>query len=247
MSLSSIAVIPARYGSNRLPGKPLRLLAGKPLVQRVYEAVADTALFQRIIITTDDSRIEEAALSFGAEVLMTSEDCQSGTDRILEIKEQLTADIIVNVQGDEPFITKEPLEKLISSFTDPQVDIASLMMPTADPSVATNPNIVKVVTDINDFALYFSRSQIPFDRDSTTSTSHPFFTHIGVYAFRQNILNSIAKLPLGKLETREKLEQLRWLEHSLKIKMIETDYNGFGIDTEADLLKAETYLSTGTL
>ena len=247
MSLSSIAVIPARYGSNRLPGKPLRLLAGKPLVQRVYEAVADTALFQRIIITTDDSRIEEAALSFGAEVLMTSEDCQSGTDRILEIKEQLTADIIVNVQGDEPFITKEPLEKLISSFTDPQVDIASLMKSTADPSVATNPNIVKVVTDINDFALYFSRSQIPFDRDSTTSTSHPFFTHIGVYAFRQNILNSIAKLPLGKLETREKLEQLRWLEHSLKIKMIETDYNGFGIDTEADLLKAETYLSTGTL
>lgn len=243
MRLNSIAVIPARYASERLPGKPLRLLGGKPLIQRVYESVVTTGLFSKVCVTTDDERIREAVHNFGCEVLMTSESCNSGTERVIELRNRLNADIIINVQGDEPFINKATLEKLINCFDkNPSISIASLMKKTKSYEEVTNPNVVKVVTDLSDFALYFSRSLIPYDRSASTPIERSFYTHIGVYGFRKSVLEVIANLKNGELEHREKLEQLRWLENSLKIKMIETDYSGFGIDTEQDLARAEEML-----
>jgi 3-deoxy-manno-octulosonate cytidylyltransferase (CMP-KDO synthetase) len=243
MRLYSIAVIPARYASERLLGKPLRLLGGKPLIQRVYESVVATELFSKVCVTTDDERIREAVHNFGGEVLMTSESCNSGTERIIELRNSLNADVIINVQGDEPFINKVTLEKLVNCFEkDPTISIASLMKKTRTYEEVTNPNVVKVVTDLYHFALYFSRSLIPYDRSVSTLIEQSFYAHIGVYGFRKSVLEIIANLKNGELERREKLEQLRWLENGLKIKMIETDYPGFGIDTEQDLARAEDML-----
>ncbi|NQV17063.1 MAG: 3-deoxy-manno-octulosonate cytidylyltransferase [Armatimonadetes bacterium] len=238
-----VAIIPARFASTRFPGKPLAMLGNKSLIQRVYDSATQTDLFDKIIVATDDKRIFDKVEQFGGEVVFTSKHPKSGTDRIAEVCKNLEAEIIINIQGDEPFISKKPLQKLISAFDEPIVQVASLMHKLMEE--IENPNIVKVVCDNNNFALYFSRSPIPFIRTPHPAPRNPqpeFFKHIGVYAFRREALFKFIQLPIGKLEQIEKLEQLRLLENGIKIKMVETSYQGIGIDTPEDLKKAELIL-----
>ncbi|MCB5271547.1 MAG: 3-deoxy-manno-octulosonate cytidylyltransferase [Candidatus Cloacimonetes bacterium] len=230
------AVIPARYESSRFPGKPLALLNGKPVLRHVYERVLASELFDEVIIATDDLRISSVAQDFGATVVLTSKDLPSGTDRIAAVAEVLEPDsLILNVQGDEPLINTAALQVLLAAFDDPDVKMASLMTPITDIEELGNPNIVKVVTDVQGDAMYFSRSHIPFDRDQ--EALREYYRHIGVYAFKHRALMQFVKYPLGVYEQIEKLEQLRALENGLKIRMCKTDYQGFGIDTPQDLEK----------
>ena len=232
-----IAIIPARFDSTRFPGKPLAKLGNKYIIQHVYEQAQKSGLFTEVIVGTDDQRIFEAVNGFGGKVTLTSKRHKSGTDRVAEVCNKMScckdADVIINVQGDEPFITKEPLRKLIEAFDDSEVMVASLMH-EANTDIE-NRNIVKVVCDENNNALSFSRSPIPHVRTSKTG----YFKHIGVYAFRRKTLFEFIKLPESKLEKLEKLEQLRLLENGFKIKMVLTSYKGIGIDTPQDLEKAE--------
>jgi len=233
-----IAVIPARYDSVRFPGKPLAKLFGTPIIQHVYKKVKETKLFDDVIVATDDKRIFDKVTEFGGKVMLTSKKHQSGTDRVAEICVKIECDIVVNVQGDEPFISKKPLEELVKAFKNEEVEVASLMHKIT--SEIDNPNYVKVVCDVNNFALYFSRSVIPFNRESKSQIPNPeYFKHIGVYAFRKEALKKFVDLPQSNLEKIEKLEQLRLLENGYKIKMVETEYTGIGIDTPEDLRKAE--------
>jgi 3-deoxy-manno-octulosonate cytidylyltransferase (CMP-KDO synthetase) len=195
-------------------------------------------VFNDVIVATDDQRIFETVKEFKGNVKLTGKDHQSGTDRVAEVCENLDFDVVVNIQGDEPFIYREPLEKLVSAFTNPEVQVASLMH-KLDRDI-NNPNNVKVVVDKNSFALYFSRSIIPFDQKKSKDTL--YFKHIGVYAFRKETLLRFINFPVSKLEKTESLEQLRLLENGIKIKMLETDYEGIGIDTPDDLKQAEEWL-----
>lgn len=235
-----IAVIPARYNSKRFPGKLLAKLDNQPLIQYVYKTVEKTNLFGKVIVATDDNKIFKAIDAIGGCVKMTSQTHKSGTDRVAEICEKLDYRIIVNVQGDEPFINRNSLLGLIRSFTDPNVKAASLMHPFSENK--DNPNFVKVVCDKDNYSLYFSRANIPFNRDNASQSD--YFKHIGVYAFRKETLGKFVNLPQGKLEKIEKLEQLRLLENNIQIKMVATNYNGFGIDTPEDLQKARKMLRT---
>ncbi len=228
-----LAVIPARYASTRLPGKPLQDLDGLPLIIRVYKAVEKTKLFDKIVIATDDKRIIDTAEKYQAVAEMTSLDHKSGTDRVAEIAQKYPSEIVVNIQGDEPFISYQPLADLLESFIDKKVQVASLMHRGVNKE--NDPNSVKVVCDKDNFSLYFSRCEIPYNRSDEEIES---FIHIGVYAFRSEALQNFVQLPQSRLEKIEKLEQLRLLENGIKLKMIETDYNGFGIDTPEDLAKA---------
>lgn len=237
-TLKSVIVIPARFASTRFPGKPLVNLHNKPIIQRVYEAVQGLGL--PIIIATDNEMIEKRVKEFGANCVMTSPDHQSGSDRIAEVVKELDYDLIINVQGDEPFIQIEPLKKLIQAFSDESVAVASLMHKLISLTEINNPNNVKVVCSKNSYALYFSRSPIPFNRDGNSGSE--YFKHIGVYAYRKQALLEFVKLPQGELEQIEKLEQLRFLENEYRIKMVETTYQGMGIDTLEDLQKAELLL-----
>lgn len=231
------AIIPARYDSVRLPGKPLQLIGNEPLIRRVYRAVAETELFASVIVATDNSDIAACVENAGGKFVLTSPLHQSGTDRVVEVCRTLDCDIIVNIQGDEPFINKTALSPLLSVFADKQVRIASLMKSIDDNADIYDPNSVKVTVDFDNYALYFSRSTIPYNRDNDFPVS--YFKHIGVYAFRIETVLQFSALKIGKLEAIEKLEQLRWLENGYKIKMVETDYDGIGIDTPEDLKKAE--------
>jgi 3-deoxy-manno-octulosonate cytidylyltransferase (CMP-KDO synthetase) len=230
-----VAVIPARYASTRLPGKPLQLLAGLPLIQHVYQKVQAAGIFGKVVVATDDQRIRDAVLSFGGAVEMTSSEHTSGSDRIAEVVAEMPTDIVVNVQGDEPFITTAALQTLVDQFQNKTVQVASLMHPMQKDFA--NPNRVKVVCDKEDFALYFSRSLIPFHRQQEVNQS--YFQHIGVYAYRKQALLEFVQTKPTALEKIEKLEQLRFLENGIKIKMAQTDYKGFGIDTLEDLKAAE--------
>ena len=234
------AIIPARYGSTRLPVKPLKLIGGKSLIKRVFEATNQTNLFNDIIIATDHEEIMVHAKGFGANVKMTSLDHQTGTDRIEECARNLKTDLIINVQGDEPFICKEPLQKLIQAFNDPPVQVASIMSLFSNIDDIANPACVKVIFDNNYDAIYFSRSIIPFNRDHQINI--PYYKHFGVYAYRPELLKIFVSLPAGKLEQIERLEQLRLLENGYKIRMVLTDYNGIGIDTPEDIILAESIL-----
>ena len=236
--MKSYAIIPARYASTRFPGKPLAILRGKPMIQHVYENVMATGLFNDVFIATDDLRIEAAGETFAATVILTDSNLPSGTDRVAALCETLEPDsIILNVQGDEPLISKEPLAALLKCFEDEQVQMASLMTPVKAAEDLTNPNIVKVVCDSRSNALYFSRSPIPFDRDGSGNV--PYYRHIGVYAFRYKCLLDFVALSPGRLEQIEKLEQLRALEHGIPIRMVITDYQGIGIDSPEDLQRVE--------
>ena len=234
-----IAVIPARYASTRFPAKLMQDLGGKTVILRTYEAAKETHLFDDVFVVTDSHLIYDEIVNHGGKAIMSINEHESGSDRIAEAVANLDVDIIVNVQGDEPFINKEPLEKVIEVFqndADRKVDLASLMREITDEEDINNPNNVKVVVDQNEFALYFSRSVIPYPREKNVGVR--YFQHIGIYAFRKQALLDFYSLPMKSLEASEKLEQLRYLEFGKRIKMVETNHVGIGIDTEEDLIKA---------
>lgn len=243
-----IAIIPARYASTRFPGKPLVNLGGKPIIQWVYERVSQ--VFENTFVATDDSRIYETVVGFGGKVIMTKDTHPSGTDRCHEayLKSGIEADVVVNVQGDEPFIDASQLECIKGCFTDASIHIATLVKPFKenDPiEYLENPNTPKVVIDNENNALYFSRSVIPYLRgvEKTEWTKvHTFYKHIGLYAYRTDVLSQITKLPQGILEKAESLEQLRWLQAGYKIKTGVTTIETIGIDTPEDLQRAEALL-----
>ncbi len=234
-----IAVIPARYASTRFPAKLMQDLGGKTVIQRTYEAAANTGLFEDVFVVSDSILIYDEIISNGGKAIMSVKVHESGSDRIAEAVENLDVDIVVNVQGDEPFINTKPLAELLDVFRndfDKKVDLASLMFEIKDTVEIENPNNVKVVTDQNGFALYFSRSVIPYPRDINVGVR--YMKHIGIYAFRKQALLDFYRLPMKSLEATEKLEQLRYLEFGKRIKMVETDQGSIGIDTPEDLEKA---------
>lgn len=238
-----IAVIPARYASTRFPAKLMQDLGGKSVILRTYEATAKTNLFQDVFVVTDSDLIYDEIVSNGGKAIMSTKEHESGSDRIAEAIEDIDCDIVVNVQGDEPFTSKEPLEQVISIFEkdeNNQIDLASLMREIKEETEINNPNNVKVVTDQNSFALYFSRSVIPYPREKNVGTR--YMQHIGIYAFRKQVLLDFYNLPMKSLEASEKLEQLRYLEFGKRIKMVETNHIGIGIDTSEDLEKARKML-----
>src|SRR5690554_7126929 len=238
-----IAVIPARYASTRFPAKLMQDLAGKTVIRRTYESAVSTQLFDDVFVVTDSDLIYDEITQNGGNAIMSKKENESGSDRIAEAVENLDVDIVVNVQGDEPFIDKESLEKIIELYKNDinkEIDLASLMREITDEKAIQNPNIVKVITDQFGFALYFSRSVIPFPREKNVGVR--YFQHIGVYAFRKQALMDFYSLPMKSLEASEKLEQLRYLEFGKKIRMIETSHIGIGIDTPEDLEKARKRL-----
>ena len=239
-----IAMIPARYGATRFPAKLMQDLCGKPVIVHTYQRVADTNLFDQVYVVTDDDRIENAIREVGGKVIRSQKEHNSGSVRLAEASKDLEVDIIVNVQGDEPFTDKENLQKVIDIFAnDPQknIAVASLMERITHPDDIANPNNVKVVVNKFNEALYFSRSVIPFPRD--TNTKVPYYKHIGIYAYRKDALQQFTQLPPSLLEETEKLEQLRYLENGFKIRLAVTDIPTIGIDTPEDLEKARQRLS----
>ena len=234
-----IAVIPARYASTRFPAKLMQDLGGKTVITRTYEAAVNTQLFDDVFVVTDSSLIFDEIVNAGGKAIMSIKEHESGSDRIAEAVENLEVDIVVNVQGDEPFINAAPLAKVIEIFRndlDNKVDLASIMREITNEDEINNSNNVKVVVDQNGFALYFSRSVIPYPREKNVGVR--YFQHIGIYAFRKEALMAFYKLPMTTLEASEKLEQLRYLEYGKRIKMVETTDVSVGIDTPEDLEKA---------
>ena len=243
--MNIVALIPARYASTRFPGKPLALIANKPMVQWVYERVASA--FDHTYVATDDERIAQAVGDFGGRYVLTSPHARSGTDRCaeaidtLEREQNIRFDVVINVQGDEPFISTEPLLRVAACFAQPQVDIATLVKRFAPTDDIFNPNTPKVVLNLQGEAIYFSRSVIPHIRGAQPnewSSKHLFYKHIGLYAYRTQVLRRIAQMPQTPLEQAESLEQLRWIEHGLRIKAIETDTETIAVDTPDDLERA---------
>ncbi|MBR6964591.1 MAG: 3-deoxy-manno-octulosonate cytidylyltransferase [Prevotella sp.] len=243
-----LAVIPARYASTRFPGKPLAMLAGKSVIQRVYEQVA--GVLDDAYVATDDERIFNAVAAFGGKAVMTSAHHKSGTDRIEEAVQKIGGDfdVVVNIQGDEPFIHRSQIETVCRCFDDPRTQIATLgkpFNPTEGIGPIENPNSPKIVVDNQGYALYFSRSIIPFVRNAELQEwpgRYPFLKHIGLYAYRTEVLAEITQLPQSSLELAESLEQLRWLQNGYKIKVGETRIETVGIDTPEDLQRAEQFL-----
>lgn len=238
-----IAMIPARYGATRFPAKLMQDLCGKPVIVHTYQRVKDTQLFDEVYVVTDDDRIEKAISEVGGRVIRSKKEHNSGSDRLAEASQDLPVDIIVNVQGDEPFTNKENLEKVIDIFVkdiDKTVDVASLMEVITDPEEIANPNNVKVVVNRQNEALYFSRSVIPYQR---ADVGTPYYKHIGIYAYRKAALQRFTELPPSVLEETEKLEQLRYLENGYKIRLALTNIPTIGIDTPDDLEKARIRLS----
>lgn len=240
-----IGIIPARYASTRFPGKPLALLGGKPVIQHVYEKVA--AVLEAAYVATDDERIYDVVKSFGGQVVMTRTDHKSGTDRIEEAIEKIGGewDVVVNVQGDEPFVAKSQLDTICHCFDDPTTQIATLGKPFESMEAVQNPNSPKIVVDNMGFAMYFSRSVIPYVRgkeESSWLTHYPFLKHLGIYAYRKDVLRQVTQLPQSSLEIAESLEQLRWLQNGFKIKVGTTEVETVGIDTPQDLERAEEFL-----
>lgn len=244
-----IGIIPARYASSRFPGKPLADMDGKPMIQRVYEQVIQAV--DDVCVATDDERIEAAVKAFGGKVVMTSDKHRSGTDRCFEAYQKIGKefDVVINIQGDEPFIHPEQIETIKACFTDDEIQIATLVKPFRpdDDFEATlfNPNSPKVVVNKKMEAMYFSRSIIPYIRGKKYTEwlpSHTFYKHIGMYAYRADVLAEITALPQSTLELAESLEQLRWLENGYRIKVGITEQETIGIDTPEDLEKALAFL-----
>lgn len=248
--LKFIVIIPARYASTRFPAKPLALLGGKPVIERVYEQVK--GVVERVVVATDDERIYQAVEAFGGEVVMTSTEHRSGTDRCWEAYQRVGQEyeVVINVQGDEPFIAHSQLRAIMACFEDEATDIATLVKPFAEEdglAALENPNSPKVVLDADSRAIYFSRSVIPYLRGVEREQwlkLHTFYKHIGMYAFRADVLREITALPQSTLEKAESLEQLRWLENGYKIGVGISDVETVGIDTPEDLERAEEFLKT---
>ena len=242
-----IAVIPARYASTRFPGKPLALLGGKTVIQRVYEQAF--SVLPEAYVATDYERIFQAVEAIGGRAVMTRADHKSGTDRIEEAVEKIAtdADVIINIQGDEPFIQPSQIETLIQLFDDPATQIGTLGKRFETIDAVRNPNSPKIVTDRRGFALYFSRSVIPYIRGIEADEwliHYPFLKHLGIYAYRREVLAEVTRLPQSALEKAESLEQLRWLENGYRIRVGLTDVETVGIDTPEDLARAEAFLNT---
>ena len=236
--MKAVAVIPSRYGSTRLPGKPLLDICGKPLIQRVCEVVARVHGLDEVIVATDDERIAKTVQDFGGKVMMTSPDCQSGSDRVREVAQTVDADVYVNVQGDEPLLEPSAIEKLLEVFAhDSSVQVATLCSSISQKE-AQSPNQVKVIRDHAGNALYFSRARLPFVREANEKAD--YFGHIGIYAYRKEALCSFTSLPASFLEQAEKLEQLRFLQAGIPIRVIEVPRMGVGVDTQEDLERVRT-------
>ena len=236
-------MIPARYSASRFPGKLMQDLEGESVILRTYKATVNTKLFSEVYVVTDSEIISHEIKKNGGLVIMSTNHHESGSDRIAEAVKSVNCDLVVNVQGDEPFTDRESLDKVISVFkTDnkKEIDLASLMVHITDVNEIENPNTVKVIVDQRNFALYFSRSPIPYQRDSTVNTK--YFKHKGVYAFRKEALLEFTKLPMEMLELSEKIECIRYLEFGKKIKMVESNIQGVEIDTPEDLQRAKTIL-----
>ncbi|MBQ2673992.1 MAG: 3-deoxy-manno-octulosonate cytidylyltransferase [Prevotella sp.] len=241
-----IGIIPARYASTRFPGKPLAILGGKTVIQRVYEQAS--SVLEEAYVATDDERILQAVEQFGGRAVMTRTDHKSGTDRIEEAAEKIgtDADVIINVQGDEPFIQPSQIETMMRLFDNPTTQIGTLGKRFDSIEATLNPNSPKIVTDLQGFALYFSRSIIPFVRGKEQTEwlkSYPFLKHLGLYAYRREVLHEVTQLPQSPLELAESLEQLRWLENGYRIRVGLTDVETVGIDTPEDLERAEEFLN----
>lgn len=232
-------MIPARYAASRFPGKLMQDLGGKSVILRTYNATIATDLFDDVFVVTDSSVIFKEIISNGGKAIMSKKEHECGSDRIAEAVEHMDVDIVINVQGDEPFTDKESLAKLIEVFRkddDKKIDLASLMVHIANENEINNPNTVKVVVDQSGFALYFSRSPIPYPRDKNSGVK--YYKHKGIYAFRKEAILDFYRLPMTTLEASEKLEQLRYLEYGKRIKMVETNVQGIEIDTPEDLERA---------
>jgi 3-deoxy-manno-octulosonate cytidylyltransferase (CMP-KDO synthetase) len=231
-----LGVIPARFASSRFPGKALATIAGKPMIQHVFERSRRSRYLSDLLIATDDERIAAAARAFGAPVRMTRSDHPSGTDRVAEVASADPAEFIVNVQGDEPLIDPDAIDAAILAVVgDPDVSMGTLMKRISNPEEIVNPNVVKVVTDLNGRAIYFSRLPIPYARDEQAGSSHMTrFKHIGLYVYRRQLLLGYSDLPVGPLEQAERLEQLRAIENGHSIRVVETEYDSLGVDTPED-------------
>ncbi|SDH60467.1 3-deoxy-manno-octulosonate cytidylyltransferase (CMP-KDO synthetase) [Halanaerobium congolense] len=234
------AIIPARYSSTRLPGKPLKDICGKTMLQRVYEQVKKVSLIDEVIVATDDKRIFDEVKKFNSNVIMTSKDHKTGTDRLAEVAAKIDTDIIVNVQGDEPLIKPSVIKFAIKPLlTDNSLKMSTLKHLISDEEEINNPNIVKVITDKSNNAIYFSRSRIPYARNNQKFN---YYKHIGLYVYRSDFLLKFAKMKPTPFEIQESLEQLRVIENGYKIKVIETEYDSIGVDTEEDLNKVRNIL-----
>lgn len=240
--MKSIGVIPARWASTRFPGKVLAEFNGKSMLQHVWERAKASRQLSDVLIACDHENVLNAARKFGAKAVMTSADHPSGTDRIAEAVKDLDVEIVVNVQADEPLIRAKMIDDLVGSLAaDSYAQVATLILPVTNPVDLDNPNVVKVVTDHNGYALYFSRSKIPFDRDHGADVKS-YYKHIGIYAYRKDFLTGFKSLPASKLETTEKLEQLRVLEAGYKIKAVVTEFETAGVDTQEDWQKVKQVL-----
>ena len=238
--MKKIAIIPARYAATRFPGKLMQLLGGKTVIRHTYEATVATGLFDEVVVATDSEVIFTEIIAFGGRAVMSQHPHESGSDRIAEAAAGMDADIIVNVQGDTPFVKREPLQKLLKQFDDPAVQVASMMQVLTDRDDILDPNFVKVAIDKNMNALFFSRSVIPYPRDKEYPAT--YYEHIGVYAFRKAALMNFTRWPMTPLEAAEKIECLRYLEHGIPLRMVVVDYMGVEIDTPEDLEKAAKLL-----
>jgi len=232
------AIIPARFGSTRFPGKPLALINGKPMIQWVYENTAACNMVDKTIVATDSEEIRNAVCGFGGEAIMTSSDHETGTDRIAEAAENIDAELIINVQGDEPVLSAAAIkEAILPLVNDSSIPMGTLKTKILKNNEISDTNIVKVITDINDFALYFSRAVIPFDRDGHNQVA--FYRHIGLYVYRKDFLFKVSKMEQTLLEKAEKLEQLRVLENGYSIMVKEIDYDPVGVDVPDDIIRVE--------
>jgi 3-deoxy-D-manno-octulosonate cytidylyltransferase len=234
------AFIPARYAATRFPAKLMQMLGDKTVIRHTYDNTVATGLFDEVYVVTDSEIIFDEIVNNGGKAIMSKRSHESGSDRIAEAIENLDIDIVVNVQGDEPFVKKEPLQKVIDIFSDVTVQVASLMQVLSNPQLIEDPNYVKVAVDIHNNALFFSRSVIPYPRDKEAAAK--YYEHIGVYAFKKQTLLDFTNWPMSPLEAAEKIECLRYLENGVAIKMVVTEYMGVEIDTPEDLMKAAALL-----
>jgi len=235
-----VALIPARLGATRFPAKLMASLKGKSVIRRTYESAVKTGLFDEVVVVTDSDIIWDEIMQIDGKAVKSLGEYESGTDRIAEVAAEMNADVFINIQGDEPFVQREPLEKLLQVFEGRDADhiqVASMVQLLTDPQLIEDPNYVKVAMDRHNNALFFSRSVIPYPRN--TGITIPYYEHIGVYAFRKKALMSFTLWPITPLEAAEKVECLRFLEHGVSIRMIITNYMGIEIDTPEDIIKAE--------
>jgi 3-deoxy-manno-octulosonate cytidylyltransferase (CMP-KDO synthetase) len=242
--MNVVGVIPARFASTRLPGKPLQDIAGKPMIQHVYENAARSKILGDLVVATDDERILAVVAGFGGKAMLTSRDHNTGTDRVAEVARSVEAGIVVNIQGDEPFVSPGMIDEIVQPLLDdPDLPMCTSMHEIADPADYSNPNVVKVVVDLAGNALYFSRSLIPYPR---RTEGHRAFEHIGMYAYTKDFLLAYASLPQTPLEKLESLEQLRVIEHGYRLRVVETrqDYIPLSVDTQEDLERARDLART---